>query len=308
MLKVSHSGCQAYRECAHLFYLSRVADGGYEAVEQGRAPAFGTAGHKSLELSANGYTGPSAGMNARLEALGKEDAILLNCLLLAYRVRYGAPEGKAEGKFEVPLIGPDGKPDPSIVFRGAIDIETPEYVMDHKFTSANLTPTFVKNLERNPQAEEYLIAAQERGSKATYAIWDIIRSTPYRRRLATPEAEREFYKRKGKYGDVGDPKPGTYLEDETWEEFRQRIVDDIAAEPDKFFMRVRLDKTEEELDRRRYDLWGVAKQIEHSIEIGAFPRNEQRCPKFGGCEFQPVCWEGVDPAQSELYQLRKREE
>ena len=296
-LLVSHSGMETYRKCPHKYYLGRVAN--VQPVEVKRAPAFGTAGHTRLECLVTGHTRFIPTMTA-------EDSVLLDCLILAYEVRWGIPKGVAEGHFVVPIVAPDGKPDPDIEMQGYIDIETEDYVLDHKFTSANITPTYIKELDRNPQAEEYLIAAQENGSRASYAIWDIIRSTAYKRRTATPEHEREFYKRNGKYGKKGDPKPGTYLEDETWEEFRQRIVDDIAADPDKFFTRVPLRKTEEELDRRRYDIWATAKQIQHSIEAKAFPRNNNSCKDYGGCEYEPVCWDGVDPAQSELYTIGEK--
>lgn len=291
---------ETYRKCPRKYYYGRVE--GIQSVEVKRAPKFGSEGHLQLEYLA------SKKKPWLSQGLSHEDNILLECLILGYQVRWGKLKGVAEGHFVVPIVAPDGKPDPDVELQGYIDIETPKYIMDHKFTSANITPTYIKSLEREPQAEEYLIAAQENGSKATYAIWDIIRSTPYKRRLRTPEDEQEFYKRDSKYGKKGDPKPGTHLQDEAWEEFRQRIVDDIAADPDKFYKRIELHKTEEELDARRYDIWACAKQIQHSIEIGAFPRNEAGCMDFGGCEYYGICWEGVDPKHSELYTIKPREE
>ena len=306
-MKVSHSGMACFRECPHKFYLSRIEN--IQPVETGRALGFGNAMHSALAAIWEGREGwASWWVEACKEYnLSSEDQILGILLLKGYIVRYKIPEGaKVEEHFDVGVLNPMGYTDPHFTFQGYVDAETPDYVLDHKTTSSNITPTYLKKLHRSPQAEEYLIAAQDRGSKATYAIWDIIKSNAVPRRTATPEHEREFYKRKGKYGDVGDPKPGTYLQDETWEEYEQRIVDMIAADPDTFYVREEIHKTEEELDRRRYDIWATAKQIEMAKYNEAWPRNEAGCDKYGGCEYAPICWDGVDPAQSELYTIGQK--
>lgn len=307
-LKISHSGMSCYRECPHKYYLSRVE--GIRPVKVSRALRFGSAMHKALEIIWGGGDSPLLeewpNIAAKYE-LDMEDQILGRLLLVGYSKMYLIPEGAdVECHFENEVVSPGGEVE-EFTFQGFIDVETPGYIMDHKTTATNITPTYLKDLHRNPQAEEYLISAQDRGSEASYAVWDIIKSNRVTRRLKTPEHEQEFYKRKGKYGNVGDPKPGTYLEDETWGEYEARIVEDIAGNPEGYYVREELHKTEDELDRRRYDIWATGVMISQSISLGAFPRNEQGCSKYGGCEYQPICWEGVDPAGSELYTIKKKE-
>ena len=208
-----------------------------------------------------------------------------------------------EAPFEHVIDGPDGEPDPGLVMRGYIDVLTEARVIDHKTTSANLTPSKLASMSRSPQAIEYILAAP---ASVTEAVWDCIRVKRESRRLKTPIAGQEFYKttRKGKY-TAGQPKPGTNLEDETWDEFKMRLVEDIAAKPNDYFARVTIRPTEEELDKRRYDIWATSKMMQRAIEDKAFPRFEGSCEQYGGCEYKPICWEGVDPMNSELYQIKK---
>ena len=227
-----------------------------EAIKSPRAPSFGSAMHEPLNnLHEVGAFGTSWTKAADKWGLDKEDYILGSLLLVAYRTRWPLFEGdaKVEASFEHEVIGPDGEPDPDITMRGYIDVLLPTKVVDHKTTSANLSPSKLQELARSPQALEYILAAPE---DVTEALWDVIRVKRVPRGMQTPTEEQEFYKRDGKYGKKGDPKPGTHLQDETWDEYRQRIADDIAAKPDDYFARVEIKPTEGELESRRYDIWG----------------------------------------------------
>lgn len=306
-MKSSHSSMSCFRRCSYEYYLSRVL--GYEPVKKSRPLAFGSALHAALNEY---HTGEPMGavLAAWLDAcikykLDMADEILGEVLLLGYAARWGTLEEDAsvEHHFEYSPTGPDGKPDQENTTHGYIDVLYSK-VMDHKTTASKLTPSKLASMARSPQALEYILAAPE---GVREAVWDVIHSARQTRREATPIAEREFYKRGSKDGKKkpGDPKPGTYLRDESWEEFRQRLVDDIAENPSKYFARVDIRPTEEELDARRYDVWATTKLMQLAVESNAFPRNERSCELYGGCGYAPVCWEGVDPRSSELYQIRK---
>lgn len=311
MLKVSHSSLQCFKFCPLKYKLSRIDL--IDSAESSMAIKWGNAWHRAQE-----QWWASAGLEATLgvwdleaaaSGLTQDQIITGRVLLIAYDSLYTPDAGDVsiEQAFEVPIVGPDGEPCQDMLLRGAIDIRTPSMIMDHKTRGGKITPTYIKELNQEPQAEIYLLAARDLGHEPEYAIWDVVRRPSIRRGLKTPEADCEFYVRDGKYGKKGDPKPGTRLQDETWQEFGQRVADMVADSPDEYLRRVRLYKTEEDLDARRYDIWAQARLMQSAIEHRAFPRNEQSCSKFGGCEYIPVCWQGVDPAQSELYTIRKDE-
>lgn len=310
-MRVSHSSMDCYRQCPHKYYLSRVE--GLSSVDKPRAPSFGSAFHEAL--NAHHAHLPFKDIGAVLEVweaatlkwgLSREDLILGRALLIAYSVKYADDDsgGKVEEGFSAPVLGLDGEP-AGIDLTGYMDVEHDAYIMDHKTTSSNLTPTFIKNLAQTPQAEEYLMAAQDNGSSASYAIWDLVKAAKFTRLLATPLADREYYKVNCKGGKKGDLKATCRDRDETWLEFEARVQEAIAKDPDSFLVRVKIEPTEADLDKRRYDIYATAKNIQRAIEDSAFPRSEKSCNLYGGCEFKPICWDGVDPKQSDLYQLRK---
>jgi hypothetical protein len=246
---------------------------------------------------------------AREHKLSMPDIIAGEILLVAYDTSYELDPTESlaiEEQFTAHVIAPDGKPVPDMVLIGFTDVETDTWFMDHKTIGSNITPTYINQLNQDSQAELYMMALQDIGQEPEYAIWDVVRRPLLKRRLKTPEAEREYYKRDCKGGKKGDPKPGTYLRDESWAELRARFADDVSSSPDTYLRRVKIYKSEEEIAARRYDTWATARLIQGAIKCDAFPRNEGGCNKYGGCEYIPLCWQGVDPTQSELYSIGKR--
>lgn len=311
---------ECFRQCPRKYYLSRIKR--IRRANQPRQLEFGLAFHKALEevwLYMGLHTALEVwAKEAKQRELSAEDRIVGEVMLVAYHTRWGEPDSEGgsvfvENKFKLPVYGPDGEIDESMVFVGILDVELETHPLDHKTTRSDLsTGKYESKLPREPQAEEYILAMRDKGVETSHAVWDVIRCPELRRRKKTPEDKQDFYKRDGKHGKKGDPKPGTYLADETLAEFRARFAGDVMANPDAYLQRYTIRKTQAELDARRGDIWMTGKLIQAAIEHNAFPRSENGCAMFDHgdgrnmCEYEPICWQGVDPYTSDDYITEKK--
>jgi hypothetical protein len=80
------------------------------------------------------------------------------------------------------------------------------------------------------------------------------------------------------------------LEDEPIESFSDRIIDEIAADPDAFLIRGQVVRLDDELPRMRTDLIEAIKLERATSLFGLYPRNPDACAKYGAlCSFFPIC-------------------
>ena len=78
--------------------------------------------------------------------------------------------------------------------------------------------------------------------------------------------------------------------DETPAEYGQRLAEDVANNPDKYFARYDVVRTERDERESAFDVWQTASAIREGRRIGAHPRNPDACLRFGRpCEFFGVC-------------------
>lgn len=79
-------------------------------------------------------------------------------------------------------------------------------------------------------------------------------------------------------------------EDETPDEFHDRILADIAKRPDDFYTRQTVVRTSEELPRMRADLLDTIKLARAAEVFDVFPRNGDACHQYGTrCWFWDLC-------------------
>lgn len=89
---------------------------------------------------------------------------------------------------------------------------------------------------------------------------------------------------------------GMRIADETLDEFRLRIRNDIADNPDTYYQRADVVRLDEELDEFRFDNWEFAHTLRERQLAGktlgqmAWPRNPDACFKWSrACEYYAVC-------------------
>jgi hypothetical protein len=163
--------------------------------------------------------------------------------------------------------------------------------------------------------------------------YDVIKRPDYRPGKATPEGERQYTKPKSKLcpacrkkggaqpphqvdGAIGtcqpDPEGGDKrivitdaggklyanqrVVDESPEEFEERVYAEIVADPQRFFVRDAVTRTEAELAAHEADTWSLAKIMHAGALSGGelAPRNVDACDgEDGPCDFLDVCYYGM---------------
>lgn len=326
-IRLSVSAIKDYQLCPRYYYYAhvarRVAIGG-----DNRPLNFGVAFHEGQAAWWSRYADDdrSARLAAAIDAfldrgrntLSPEDKILGRVLLTAYATTWSdsgytfhtAP--LAEQRIEQPVLGPDGRPDPNMVFVAVLDVLAFDHdgrtvIAEHKTTGSKIDedgPYWDRNrFGLQPQA--YYLAATDDGRQVSYVLWDVVRSPQLVRQFATPPEKREFYKRAGKWGNVGDPKPGTFLRDETLAEYEARIEQLVLGDPAAFLKRQKFYYSADQLEDIRADIWAVGQQMLAARATGAYPRNLNSCMAYNRpCQYQPVCHSGVDIEDQNLYRIR----
>ena len=197
--------------------------------------------------------------------------------------------------------------------------------VEHKTTSDDISPgtdywRMVSALDS--QVSTYQSALKSLGLEAE-TLYDVVRKVDLKPFKETPEELRRYTKGKTKkcpfctkkgcppgihrVSSADEPEllcdgNGTVVvelprldarqheHDETPEEFRLRIREHIAANPERYFARgpiVRLERDEAEHAR---DTWQTAAMIRLSENAGSFPRNPGGCRRFHRlCEYFEVC-------------------
>jgi hypothetical protein len=153
---------------------------------------------------------------------------------------------------------------------------------------------------------------------AAACLYDVLVRPMQRPKVATPVESRKYTQGKpckpcdGVAGWVGREKckgtgfaevrrlyAGQREVDETPDDFRDRILGDIADHPDEYFARFEVVRLEEEMERHRDDLWKTALDMSRHHGWGHAPRNPDGCRAYSrDCEFLALC-SGAAPADDQ---------
>lgn len=326
-LRLSHSSISDYLRCSRRWYLSWVE----RLTPVGPTPRpldMGGAFHAAQEAwwTVDGTPEERLGIAHHVFAakassdMSWEDSVLGPELLTGYAVMYGSDELRmhsvpiAERKVVLPVLDPDGNPDPDLEYTVVFDVvgydsEGRTVLIEHKTTASDLnTAKFWSRFDTSLQLPLQVLAAIDCGREPSKLVLDAVRTPLLKRQRATPIERREFYVRDSKYGAAGDPKPGTRLRDETREEFAHRVREDLLNDPGKFFQRKEYYFDEYSLRMARLDLWAVGRQMLDTARRGGIaPRNPDGCERYASvCGFDAACWRGESLANEQLYQVRSR--
>ena len=222
------------------------------------------------------------------------DLVKAEELILGYTARWGNEDYETvavEKQFDVPLVNPEsGRPSKTYRVQGAIDVVARRngklFQVEHKTTSSDITPGadyWRKVSALDPQVSTYLSAARAAGYELDSCVYDVVRKVGLRPGKATPEESR-------KYTKDGFLYKTQRAEDETPEEFRERVRATIAESPEKYYARGPIVRLEQDEKEHAGDIWQTAAMIRLSENSGHFPRNPGACEQFHTmCEFFDVC-------------------
>lgn len=207
-------------------------------------------------------------------------------------------------------------------------------IIEHKTTTEDIgegSPYWAR-LILDSQLSNYFVGTRALGFEPRSVLYDVAKRPTQRPYTATPLEEREYKKPKdrackeckkknpapmphveivGEGADarevhcvdgriVTDPGGQLYANmrefDETPEEFRARLREDIGNNPDKYFRRGRVVRLDKEERAAAKDTWNVARWIrEVQLEARdeqeqAWPRNVDACQAYNStCDYWPVC-------------------
>lgn len=160
------------------------------------------------------------------------------------------------------------------------------FIIETKTTSEDIDSpdaSYFKKLYLDPQVSTYYLGAEVNGIKVESCIYDVIRkpnATPFK---ATPIEKR-------KYKTNGELYSSCRYEDETPGEFYTRIKEELSKNPQKYYIRKEITRSDNDLLEHMYDMHTVSESISLYRKIGKFPRHTNACTStYGACVFLDVC-------------------
>lgn len=315
-----------FRRCDRLYHLT--FDLGYRPLSVATSLRFGRMIHDGLEAwwraiqtqhAGEGFPTEQDVHDAALRALHASDdtreadpfdLVKAEELLFGYHVRWYEETRTSlrvthvEATFRGPLENPEthgisktfwlaGKIDAL-----AVDNQDRVVLIEHKTSSQDVShgSPYWRRLRMDTQLGQYWVGAEQfAGRRVDAALWDVIRKIRLRPYEETPDEKKHYVcdKRcKGKCVGHTDGRlsANQHDHDETPDEFRARVREEIATKPDEYFVRGELTRLEDDVREFREQAWAVGQQILHNRRRDLHPRNPSACDAFGRmCEFFDVC-------------------
>lgn len=181
-------------------------------------------------------------------------------------------------------------------------------LLEHKTSSDDLSPgsSYWQRLTIDSQISLYTIAAKRLGYEIDTVLYDVLAIPSLRlKSVADRDAEgfkvvvdangERAYLTNGKPRQAGDEAKGLTLlsRPETTEEYAQRLAEDIAAQPETYFIRREIPRLNADLEEFQQELWQFAQYLRDSRNSGRWFRNSGACVQYNSpCEYLPICGNG----------------
>jgi len=305
----SNSSLETFRRCATEYFFR------YILLRKGRGKAAALRFGSLFHLALNAWWRCNGDAFARLDAafdainaaafadeFDEFDLVKARCLIAGYTARWGAEEYESIGvelEFRLPIDDPEAREseiDPCDL-GGSIDVvarHRRERVrnVEHKTTSSDIS--IGSNYWRHvvaldPQVSTYMNAARALGFDPVDTLYDVIRKPSILPLLATPEESKKYTK-----PTKSDPTPRLYANqrehDETPEEYGERLTEDIAKNPSRYFARMPIVRLPEDDAAHARDVVGTVRLIQFAKREDVYPRSPGACERYGRlCEYHDVC-------------------
>lgn len=326
------SEMKAYRTCARYHHIRYRL--GYRPTSEANPLSFGKLTHTGLEVWWNTRDLDSTLLSVQ-PAPGMEydpyEQVKVECLLEGYHCMWASQDLEvvaAEVEFRTRLVNPQtGAPSKTFELGGKIDVVAQNrrgiWIVEHKTTSEDISQgsEYWLRLRLDAQVSTYFVGARALGHDVQGCIYDVIKKPALRpstvaltdesgcKIVLDQSGSRVRTKDGKKFRETGDTAAGYVLQTrpETPEEFRARLREDIASNPEKYFARgevVRLE--DDELDAAA-DTWATARQIRDSEIQARYPRNPGGCVQWGRtCEFFGVCTRAASLDDPTMFRLVER--
>jgi hypothetical protein len=304
---ITTSRMRAFNACRKLHHFLYVL--GYRPLVDRESAEFGSIGHKGLEawwqawaegrpLLALEESQAAIAQAARTASFFDEaTAVKADLLMIGYHARWSPVMDQyqviaVEREFAAPLPTPEGaKRARGLRVAGKLDVlvrrlaDDTVWIVEHKFTTADLTPgsTYWQRLRMDTQVSVYFEGTRILGYEPVGCIYDVVSKPQQRPLKATPPDKRKLKKDGTHYANVR-------LEDESMEDFRARMAEEIAGAPEAYFQRSEVVRLDAEMEESRRDTYDTAMMIRETKKADRAPRNPDACFLYNRpCDFYDVC-------------------
>lgn len=313
---LSNSQQKCYRRCAREHYFAYTL--GYRPIEVDENLRFGSLIHLGLE---HWWRAPEGRLEAAIEALRDQtdneyELAKAGVMLQGYDLRWRDDPYEViavESEFRAPLLNPDtGAASRTFELGGVLDVLVRNLtdgrikLMEHKTSSDDIGPgsDYWKRLRIDSQISIYLEGVRAlTGHAISECVYDVL-GKPGLRPSSIPERDEHGSKivldkdgervrtKAGKWRETASAADGYVLQTrpETPDEYRQRLVEHIADNPERYYQRGAVVRLDTEKIEAMHDAWGTARMIRDSELSGRWPRNVDSCVRWGrSCDYFAVC-------------------
>lgn len=305
----TNSELRTFRRCQREHhYAYRL---GYRAREDVESLRFGRLFHAGQECLWRGEGIESAIAAATQGASDEYEAAKARVLLRGYHARWGddmlADVIGVEKEFRAPLINPEtGAASRTYQLGGKLDVLLRTRFVEHKTTSEEIGPgsTYWRRLTLDSQVSTYYAGAKSLGVDVEGCLYDVVRKLALRpsqvpltdedgvKIVLDADGQRVRTKDGKKWRETSDTKLSYVLQTrpETPEEYEQRLLDEVSANPDRYYQRGEVVRLESDEREAQLDAWQTVRTMRESELAGRAPRNPDACIRYGRtCPFFDVC-------------------
>lgn len=294
---ITNSQLTTFRRCQREHYFAYLL--GIRSREDAETLRFGSLMHKGLEawweavrlgLDADMRLARALGAIAGDEASDEYEHAKAFVLMRGYDARWGSELSDevtaVEAEFCAPIVNPDtDATSRTYALGGKIDVLFARSFMEHKTTSDDIGvgSVYWRKLLLDPQVSTYYAGAKSLGHEVDGCVYDVIRKPGLRPFKATPADVRKYTKDGRLYANQHDL-------DETAEEYAARLVEEVGANPDKYYQRGNVVRLEAEEREAQQDTWDLARMMRENVLVERYPRNTDACTRYGRvCPYFAVC-------------------
>jgi hypothetical protein len=306
---------------------------------------FGTLVHAGLEAWWSTVSRGAALEALRRSESDPFELVKAEALMIGYHARWeGEPLAvlAVEAQFECDLVNPKtGKASKTFRLGGKLDAiaqrDDGVWIVEHKTTSEDVDAgsPYWQRLRLDSQVSTYYRGAQSLGYDVRGCIYDVIRKPSLKPYKATPIEDRKYTAEKSRACaecKKKNPAPGPHVEDgvacvdgrvvtdpggrlyatmrdrdETPDEYRARLLEDIAEKPERYYVRGEVVRTAEDETAGAADAWMIAQSIREAERLGRYPRNVDACVRYGRtCDYFDACTGTASLADPLRYRVADR--
>lgn len=297
---LTNSRAKDFRACNRLHHLRYNL--GYRPAEEAEVLRFGSLWHTGQEawwlaiLTGKPESAWFEDAIAAIRASASDpiDQVKAEELTLGYHLRW-KDEGLVPLEVEVEFLCDLVNPETSAASRtfdlagkidGIVKDRNGRVLLTERKTSSEdigVGSEYWRRLTLDPQISTYFRGARSLGHNVEGCIYDVVVKPRLQLYQATPAEKRQYKKTGELYASQRD-------RDESLDEYRERLRNHIAENPERYYQRGEVVRLPEQEQDAAYDAWQTARLIREAELAGRHVRNPDSCSKYGRtCAFFGIC-------------------